>query len=380
MTPKRNDYPEFRRSGLLRAFGDIGRNIGRNAGRNIQDQATNFAENNPRARRAIGLGGGILLNRAMGKRGAGLFPAMSGIGLFQRLGQVLRDRNQQPTRMSQAVDTAVSGVTPVKAQDASVMDISQGIQDSQVPGVATEKEVMEMPTAEYGAGVKRYRAGGMIYAQDSDDVDPKTVKELLSVLENVKPGEQYSEQDIIDVRGAAKMGSEDSVREEGFSLEREDVARPMAFRIRTKGQELPGTQYDFELMDVQLGGVDEETGEIIPNKIILPPDVYDLMERGEISERDMTRVLSPYYARATQQGMRTMPVLERGEEAQPSGEGKGDPPRNKYRTGGGGGGLELPFGRVPRPQAPRFSKGSGQGSGLQPLFRRGQLGRIGRQT
>lgn len=316
-----------------------------------------FAEENPGAvSKAKGLFGG--------RFGLGIGGPMSGIGLMGMLGQKLRDRRQQPTRMSQAVDTSIDGATGSKpGADATAMDIAGTI-----------------PQAEYGAGVKRYRAGGMIYAQDSDDVDPETVKELLSVLENVKPGEQYSEQDVIDVRGAAKMGSEDVAREEGFSLEREDVAQPMAFRIRTKGRELPGTQYDFEIMDVELGGVDEETGEIIPNKIVLPPDVYDLMERGEISERDMTRMLSPYYARSTQQGMRTMPVLERGEEAQPSGEGKGDPPRNKYRTGGGGGGLEFSFGRAPRPQAPRFSKGSGQGSGLQPLFRRGQLGRIGRQT
>lgn len=386
MRAKRNDYPEMRGGGMFRAFGDMGRNIASGASRNIQDQATGFAERRPGLARLLTRGAEAGAGRLLGGgRGMGLL-GMGGFGLARRLGQILRERKQQPTQMSaQAVQGATDGATAVKNQDASVMDIAQGIQGSQVPGVTTEKEVMGMPTAEYGAGVKRYRAGGMIYAQDSDDVplgrDPETVRELLSALENVKPGEEYSEQDIIDVRGAPKFykGEEESTRKEGFSLEREDVAQPMAFRVRTKGRELPGTQYDFKIEGVELGGVNEETGDIVPNKIILPPHVYDLMESGEIDERDMTRMLAPYYARSGQQGVRTLPVFERGEESEPSGSGKGDPPRNRYRTGGGGG-LEFSFGRAPRPQAPRFSKGSGQGSGLQPLFTRGQLGRMGRQT
>lgn len=85
----------------------------------LVDRAKGFAEKRPGLAKAIGLGGGMLLNKAIGNKGAGLFSKMSGAGLMG----MLRDRKQQR---------------------------------------------QEVPQAEYGAKIKPYRNGGMIYADQGD--------------------------------------------------------------------------------------------------------------------------------------------------------------------------------------------------------------------
>lgn len=116
MRAKRNpQYDEMFLGGLVGKLGKPG---------GLGGRVRNFAEKRPGLSKAIGLGGGLLANKAMGNKGAGLFPKMSGAGLVG----MLRDRMQQ------------------------------------------RRSSEEVPQAEYGAMVKKYRAGGMIYAQDSDAV------------------------------------------------------------------------------------------------------------------------------------------------------------------------------------------------------------------
>lgn len=93
-----------------------------------------FAEENPGvASKASGLFGG--------RFGLGVGGPMSGVGLMSMLGQKLRDRRN--ANASAAADTSIANATPG----------------------------MEMPMANYGAMVKKYRAGGMIYAENGDEVE-----------------------------------------------------------------------------------------------------------------------------------------------------------------------------------------------------------------
>lgn len=127
----------------------------------LVDRAKGFAEKRPGMAKAIGIGGGMLLNKAIGNKGAGLFSKMSGAGLVD----MLRDRLQQ------------------------------------------RKDAQSTPEAEYGAkvkeygqgGVMKYRKGGMIYAQDSDQLtgDEAKEKEKTFVKSNYGSGEdRITERDI----------------------------------------------------------------------------------------------------------------------------------------------------------------------------------------
>lgn len=88
----------------------------------LVDRAKSFAEKRPGMTKAIGLGGGMLLNKAIGNKGAGLFSKMSGAGLMG----MLRDRVQQ------------------------------------------RRNAEEVPKAELGRMIKKYRSGGMFYADQGD--------------------------------------------------------------------------------------------------------------------------------------------------------------------------------------------------------------------
>lgn len=88
----------------------------------LVDRGKEFAKKNPGAAKAIGLGGGMLLNKAIGNKGAGLFSKMSGAGLMG----MLRDRVQQ------------------------------------------RRSAEEVPKAELGRMIKKYRSGGMFYADQGD--------------------------------------------------------------------------------------------------------------------------------------------------------------------------------------------------------------------
>lgn len=147
MRAKRNpQYDEMFLGGLVGKLGKPG---------GLGGRVRNFAEKRPGLSKAIGLGGGLLANKAMGNKGAGLFPKMSGIGMLGMLGERLRQRRNPGA----AADTRIAGAAGTQpGGDATMMDISQ------TPGV---------PQAENGTMIKKYRAGGMIYAQDSDQVTEK---------------------------------------------------------------------------------------------------------------------------------------------------------------------------------------------------------------
>jgi|11_taG_2_1085331.scaffolds.fasta_scaffold18606_2 hypothetical protein len=302
----------------------------------LVDRAKGFAEKRPGMAKAIGLGGGMLLNKAIGNKGAGLFSKMSGAGLMGMLGQKLRERRNSE----------------------------------------------EVPQAEYGAMVKKYRTGGMIYAEDSNLLSepkgPESLEDLFSTLEAVEVPEDYTEQEIIDVRGGAKFGGNEAFKKRyGYALdEDENVAQPMEFRVITERGKRPGESHlgsgrgfvDFDIENVELGGVDEETGATIPNRITIPAEIYDMLEEGEISMRDLTGAMSPYYSRSQQAGVRTRPSIVRG--AEPEEEGRTTPPRPR-----GGKKRQLPQIRFPQIGYKTSPKYAG---GPRPIFKKGQLGRIGR--
>lgn len=215
--------------------------------------------------------------------------------------------------------------------------------------------------------MKKYEYGGPVIEDVSD---------LLTALEGVKTPEDYTEQEFIDVRGVPKVGGEgQGFRKFGYSTEGEDVAQPMEFMIRSVAGQRGGTSEtsgrgfeDLTIENVQLGGVDEETGAIVPNVITLPAEFMDRIEEGRIDEKDVISALSPYYSRATEQGARTRPVLQRGVE--PEEEERTTPPRPR-----GGKTRQLPQIRFPQigyKTSPKYAGGN------RPLFKKGQLGRVGR--
>jgi len=231
-------------------------------------------------------------------------------------------------------------------------------------------------------GIMKYRTGGMIYAEDSNLLSepkgPESLEDLFSTLEAVEVPEDYTEQEIIDVRGGAKFGGNEAFKKRyGYALdEDENVAQPMEFRVITERGKRPGESHlgsgrgfvDFDIENVELGGVDEETGATIPNRITIPAEIYDMLEEGEISMRDLTGAMSPYYSRSQQAGVRTRPSIVRG--AEPEEEGRTTPPRPR-----GGKKRQLPQIRFPQIGYKTSPKYAG---GPRPIFKKGQLGRIGR--
>jgi len=327
----------------------------------LVDKAKGFAEKRPGMAKAIGLGGGMLLNKAIGNKGAGLFSKMSGAGLMGMLGEHLRQRR----------------------------NANQNI---------------EVPQAEYGAMVKKYRTGGMIYAEDSDLLQTekdkngtsgnggelrtpegkkmRKVGDLLRTLEAIETPEVYPEdiaEDFVAVRGADDRREERVAAIEGRgigrSLDDPRLAQPMNF-------EVDGERFTLE--GVELGGYDEEKGIMNPNVITLPAEIYDMMEEGDISEADLGQVLSVYYGRqGDQRGssskITTRPKFIRGED--PEGDDddfrKGRPPRNRNRKIN----LNWPEFNFPKPEprsVTRYSRGSNAPNKMRPLFTPGQHRRIGR--
>lgn len=230
----------------------------------------------------------------------------------------------------------------------------------------------------------RYKNGGALNAlmKKYEDGGPviEDVSGLLTALGGVDVPEDYTEQEIIDVRGRNRfVGGEPgskAFRKFGYALdEDENVAQPMEFRVisemgkRHGASTSSGRGYvDFDIENVELGGVNEETGDVIPNKITIPADVFDMIEEGEISMNDLTGALSPYYSRSAVAGVRTRPQVIRGQE--PEEEERTTPPRPR-----GGKTRQLPQIRFPQVGYKTSPKYAG---GPRPLFKKGQLGRVGR--
>lgn len=230
--------------------------------------------------------------------------------------------------------------------------------------------------------MKKYEHGGP-HDDAASTAGIEDLGDLFATLEAKELPERYAEdiaEDFIRVRGVddTRQGRIDALREQniGRSLDHPDSPQPTRFYIDGR---------EFNLEDVELGGFDEEKGIMNPNVLTLPADIYDDMERGRIDKQSMLRVLGAYYARGGDPGassetqVNTYPMFIRGEEDEPRVE-KGDPPRGGRPPRTRKGGLEFDFKRPPRPQAPRYSRGSGGGNRRQPLFKSGQHGRMGRQT
>lgn len=306
----------------------------------LVDRAKSFAEKRPGAAKAIGALGGMGLSRLIGGRGKGVIGgAMSGAGLMGMLGEKLQQR----------------------------------------------RNAEEVPQAEYGAkvkeygqgGVMKYRKGGMFYAEDSDILQtekdkngtagPSSLRDLFSSLEAVDVPEDYTEQEFIDVRGTARMGDQEVMKPAGGAFDR-DVPQPLEFQVRKyggKGNARSNVRFDLE--DIQLGGVDEETGELIPNTITLPAEIYDMVEDGTIERKDIIQALGQSYSRSDERGRRAVPKIIRGEDPEPrepGPPGKGKIKIKKKRE------IRLP--QLPYVTSPRYE------AGRRPLFTPGQLKRVGR--
>lgn len=150
----------------------------------LVDRAKGFAEKRPGMAKAIGLGGGMLLNKAIGNKGAGLFSKMSGIGLMGMLGEKLRQRRDQ-----------------------------------------------DVPQVEDGAMVQKYRKGGMVYAEDSDFLtsDPKkketafldaqTKSDLRVGDKTLDPQSEAGIQRLVDLGLASKAVRDDKDYTRDFTLD-----------------------------------------------------------------------------------------------------------------------------------------------------------------
>jgi len=206
--------------------------------------------------------------------------------------------------------------------------------------------------------LNRYEEGGPV---------AKDVYSLLAALGEVKTPEDYTDAEFEEVRGRAKMGDLQVRKPSGGALDR-DTAQPMEFEVRKYGSDSPSRSYErFELRGVELGGVDEETGMMRPNVLILPPEIYDMIEDGTIERKDIQQALGQSYSRSDDQGRRTMPLFLRGEEddpRQPGTPGKGKIKIKKRRE------FTLP--QLPYMTSPKYA------GGRRPLFTPGQLGRAGR--
>ena len=214
--------------------------------------------------------------------------------------------------------------------------------------------------------MKRYEDRGPVLIEDTSD--------LLSALNTVDVPEDYTEQEFIDVRGTAKMGDQEVMKPAGGAFDR-DVAQPLEFQVRKYGADSPARSYArFELEDIQLGGVDEETGELIPNTITLPAEIYDMVEDGTIERKDMIQALGQSYSRSDERGRRATPQIIRGKDPEPR--EPGPPGKGKIKKKRK---LELPgFKFAPR-SVPRYGGGFGtKGPKMRPLFKGGQHGRMGR--
>lgn len=223
--------------------------------------------------------------------------------------------------------------------------------------------------------MKKYEDGGPVIIEDTSD--------LLSALNAVDVPEDYTEQEIIDVRGAAKFGGNEGFKKRyGYALdEDENVAQPREFRVITERGKRPGQSnlgsgrgyVDFNIENVELGGINEKTGDTIANTITIPAEIYDMIEEGDISMNDLTGAMSPYYSRSQQAGVRTRPYIVRGADPEEEEEGrKGNPPRNRGRN------FKFKLPEIKFPQGPAFVKPRYGNNKTRPLFTKGQHGRIGR--
>ena len=88
--------------------------------------------------------------------------------------------------------------------------------------------------------------------------------------------------------------------------------------------------------------------------------------------KDIKGALSPYYSRSTKAGVRTRPQVIRGQEPEEEEDvRKGNPPRNRSRKIN----FNLPEIRFPQIGYKTSPKYAG---GPRPIFKKGQLGRVGR--
>lgn len=240
------------------------------------------------------------------------------------------------------------------------------------------RERMKAKREMENGGIMKYRTGGMIYADQGDILQtekdkngtsgPSSLGDLFSTLEAVEIPEDYTEQEFIDVRGTARMGDQEVEKAAGGALDREKP-QPLEFRVRKYGGRAPQLRdMEFELEDIQLGGVDEETGELIPNAITLPAYVFDMIEDGAIERKDIIQALGQSYSRSDERGRRAVPQIIRG--AEPEEEERTTPPRPR-----GGKTRQLPQIRFPQIGYKTSPKYAG---GPRPVFKKGQLGRIGR--
>lgn len=239
------------------------------------------------------------------------------------------------------------------------------------------RERMKAKREMENGGIMKYRTGGMIYADQGDILQtekdkngtsgPSSLGDLFSTLEAVEVPEDYTEQEFIDVRGTARMGDQEVEKAAGGALDRENP-QPLEFRVRKYGGRAPQLRdMEFELEDIQLGGVDEETGELIPNAITLPAYVFDMIEDGAIERKDIIQALGQSYSRSDERGRRAVPQIIRGEDPEPR---EPVPPRPR-----GGKTRQLPQIRFPQIGYKTSPKYAG---GPRPVFKKGQLGRIGR--
>ena len=259
-----------------------------------------------------------------------------------------------------------------------------------VPGEEKVKIVMKMPGGGIvknpmrdsmmmgDGGIMKYRAGGeMPMYQEGGPVVIEDTSDLLSALNTVDVPEDYTEQEFIDVRGTAKMGDQEVMKAAGGAFDR-DVAQPLEFYVRKYGGEGGArSNVRFELEDIELGGVDEETGELIPNTITLPAEIFDMVEDGTIARKDMIQALGQSYSRSDERGRRAVPQIIRGEDPEPRDPGEPGPPgRGKIKKKRK---VNIPGFRFAPRSVPRYGGGFGtKGPRMRPLFKRGQLGRIGR--
>ena len=250
-----------------------------------------------------------------------------------------------------------------------------------MPGGGMVKNAMRDSMMMGDGGIMKYRAGGkMPMYQNGGGPVMENIDDLFATLDAVDVPEDYTDQEIIDVRGRNRMeagepGSK-AFTKFGYALdEDENVAQPMEFRVITERGKRHGAStssgrgyIDFDIENVELGGVNEETGDVIPNRITIPADVFDMIEEGELSMNDLTGALSPYYSRSVKRGVRTRPQIIRGEE--PEEEEGTTPPRPR-----GGKKRRRPQIRLPQigyRTSPKYE------AGRRPLFTPGQLKRVGR--
>lgn len=217
-------------------------------------------------------------------------------------------------------------------------------------------------------GVMKYPGGGMMPKYEDGGPVIEDVSDLLTALGGVKTPEDYTAAEFAEVRGTAKMGDQEARKPSGGALNR-DIAQPMEFEVRKYGADSPARAYErFELRDVQLGGMDEETGMMMPNVLTLPPEIMDMVEEGKIDRKDIMQALGQSYSRADDQGFRTLPEIIRGEDDEdpriPGPPGRGKIKIKKKRE------FRLP--QLPYMTSPKYA------GGRRPLFTPGQLGRVGR--